>query len=77
MARFVKFTYARDKREFFMVAEHVRGVERSPTNALLTLIVTNLMTASGPLAHEVMESPEEAVRQVEAALAGPPSIALS
>jgi hypothetical protein len=66
----VKLTEAATKLAFFLDAANVRMVTKSADNPLVTMVVTYAMTAKGPQGFEILESPEEAARLVNAGRMG-------
>lgn len=64
----INLTFAHNKSEFWIKADHIRSAERSQSNQLLTVVSTMLMTPQGPVAYEVLESPQEVADRVNKAL---------
>jgi hypothetical protein len=66
----VKLTEASTRQPFFLDAANIRMTTRSAENALVTMVITYTMTQKGPQAYEVLESPEEAARLINAGRLG-------
>jgi hypothetical protein len=66
---FVKLTESDSKNEFYIDVRGVRMITRNPKNLIETLLITHFQTAQGVQAIGILESPSEAARLVNAALA--------
>lgn len=60
----IKLTFAHNRMEFWMRADHVRSIERSADNPLVTAVGTTLMTSTGPIVYAVLETPDEIAEEV-------------
>ena len=60
----ISLTSADQKSRFYMRADMVRIVQRHPKNEMITLVITNVIGPQGPLAYEVLESPDVIAAQI-------------
>lgn len=65
----ILLTHSEGRRQFYMRAVDIRALERDAHNILETIVVTNLMTPSGPQAYRVIENPDEIAAMVNKSLA--------
>jgi hypothetical protein len=66
----IKLTNAKGKLDLFLDAGIILAVHKTPNNLTETTILTSILTPTGPITFNVMETPEEVGWAVNTARSG-------
>lgn len=70
----VRFTDALRNLPLFLRADIVLGIHKKPGSLTETILMTNILTAQGPVTFTILEAPQEAADAVNRALSSGKSL---